>query len=152
MRVLALLAATIVSAHGVRVTVPAGWHRVAPAGPGAVTDPLTLLVVGTGGARPRMSHCLMASYDVPADGALVVIVGWTSSRDAGGLNRPGRWPLKTLTAVHRPSFECFEGRGKAADLTLRGRDYQVNVLVGDRATAMRIAQALAVARSFATTR
>ena len=152
MRLLALLAATIVSAHGVRVTVPAGWHRVAAASPGAVTDPVTLLVVGTAGARPWMSQCLESSYHVPADGAVVVIVGWTSAREAGGLNRPGRWPLKTLTSLRRPSFECFDGRGAAADLTLQGRDYQVNVMVGDRAARPLVADALAVARSFALAR
>jgi hypothetical protein len=151
-RLSALLAATIVSAHGVRVTLPTGWHRVAAASPGAVTDPHTLLVVGTPGARPRMSQCLVASYRVPARGAVVVIVGWSSARDAGGQERPGRWPLRALTAVHRPSLECFDGRGAAADLTLRGRDYQVSVMVGDRAPRSQIAEALAVARSFALAR
>jgi hypothetical protein len=51
--------------------------------------------------------------------------------------------------VRRPSFECFNGRGAAADLVLAGRAYQVNVMVGDQATPRVIEQALAVGRSFA---
>ena len=53
-----------------------------------------------------------------------------------------------LFAVHRPSFECFSGRGAVADVLLGGKPYQVNVMVGDRASKSRVAEALAVARSF----
>ena len=35
-----------------------------------------------------------------------------------GRIKPGRWPLKALTSVKRPSFECFAGRGAAAQLAL----------------------------------
>jgi hypothetical protein len=148
MRLLALIAATILSAHGVRLTVPAGWHQVRPAGRGPVTDPRTLLVAGTRGARPRPSRCLVASYRVPPDGAVVVAVRWTSLRDAGGSQRPGRWPLKALV-LRRPDLECFPGRAAGADLMLRGREYQVSVMVGDHASPRRVTEALAVARSFA---
>ncbi|MGH2935546.1 MAG: hypothetical protein ACRDL2_13675 [Gaiellaceae bacterium] len=148
MRLIALVAATILSAHGVRLTVPAGWQQVHPASPGPVTDPRTLLVAGTRGARPRPSRCLVGSYRVPPDGAVVVVVGWTSLRDAGGLQRPGRWPLKALV-FRRPDLECFPGRAAGVDLMLRGREFQVSVMVGDHASAHRMAEALAVARSFA---
>jgi hypothetical protein len=151
MRFLALLAATIVSGHGVRLTVPSGWQRLQAANPGPVTDPQTLLVVGTAGARPRASQCQIASYRVPHGGAVVVVVGW-SSLSEGGPQRPGRWPLKALTSVRRPSFECFAGRGAAAYLVLRRRGYQVNVMVGDRASRQRVQQALAVGRSFELSR
>jgi hypothetical protein len=50
--------------------------------------------------------------------------------------------------VRRPSFECFDGRGAAVELGLQGHAYQVNVLVGDRASPRRVADALRVARSF----
>jgi hypothetical protein len=43
-------------------------------------------------------------------------------------------------------FECFAGAG--ATLTLDGKAYQVNVMVGDRASKERVADALAVGRSF----
>ena len=147
MRLLAMLTATIVAAHGVRVVVPSGWMRVTAAGAGPVTDPLTLLVVGTRGVRARASQCQIAGYGVQPIGAVVVVVGWTSLAE-GGSQRPGRWPLRALISVHRPSFECFNGRGAAAYLVLRGRGYQVNVMVGDRASPARVRQALAVARSF----
>jgi transposase len=51
-------------------------------------------------------------------------------------------------AVRGPFFDCFAGRGAAADLLLAGKRYQVGVLVGDRATKARVRDALAVARSF----
>jgi len=152
MRVFAILAVLgavgvggTISANGVQVSAPAGWHRVASAGDGPVTAPRTLLVVGTAGVRPHRTHCQIAAYRVPATGAVVVVVGWKS---ANGDTGPGREALRKLRSLHRPSFECFQGRGAAATLVLRRREYQVNVLVGDRASRSRIAEALAVARSF----
>jgi hypothetical protein len=138
----------VIAAHGVRVIAPAGWHQVPSAGDGPVTDPKTLLVVGTDGVHPRTSQCQIAAYSLPADGAVVVIVGWKTATSGGGHLKPGRAPLAALRSVHRPSFECFTGRGAAAQVALGGRAYQVNVMVGNRATAQRIAGALAVARSF----
>ena len=137
-----------IRAHGVRLTVPPGWHRVAPAGDGPVTDPRTLLVVGTAGARPKPTQCEIAAYRVPARGALVVLVGWKTATSGGGHTEPGRWPLAKLTSVKRPSFECFAGRGAAASLVLRGEAYQVNVMVGNATSAQDVAEALTVARSF----
>ncbi len=60
----------------------------------------------------------------------------------------GLAPLAKLGPVSQPSFECFEGRGAVAQLGLQKHAYQVNVMVGDRATPATVAQALAVARSF----
>jgi hypothetical protein len=153
---LALLAAAqlagsgrVVAANGVRLVVPPAWQRVAPADPGPVSDPRTLLVVGTVGVRPRSSQCQIAAYRIPTDGAAVVVVRWQSVASAGGGPwTPGRAPLGKLRSVHRPSFECFSGRGAVADVLLGGHPYQVNVLVGDRASPQRVAAALAVARSF----
>ena len=51
--------------------------------------------------------------------------------------------------LKRPLFECFDGRGAVAQIVIRDRAYQVNVMVGDRATRETIADALAAARSFA---
>jgi hypothetical protein len=136
------------SAHGVRVTVPGGWHVVQPAATN-VTDPQTLLVVGTARVRPKLSsQCPIAAYRVPARGAVVVVVGWKNASLAGGLPRGGRAPLNKLVAVTRPSFDCYSGRGTAANVGLRGRTYQVNVMVGDRASKQAVSSALAVARSF----
>ena len=114
-----------------------------------MTDPQTLLVVGTAGVRPQASNCGIAAYRLPPAGAVVVVVGWKSVATAGGGPwEPGRAPLKNLLAVHRPSFDCFSGRGTAATVLLAGKPYQVNVMVGDRASKRRVAEALAVARSF----
>ena len=139
----------VISSHGVRVTVPEGWQALRPASGGPVTDPRALLVVGTAGVRAKASRCPIAAYRIPAEAAVVVVVGWTSIAAAGGVAAtPGRAPLEELVAVRRPSFECFAGRGAAADVVLGGNPYQVNVLVGDRASERRMGQALAVARSF----
>jgi hypothetical protein len=137
-----------VRAHGVALTVPAGWHRVVSASDGRVTDPRTSLVVGTDGVVAKSTQCQIAAYRVPARGAVVVIVGWKTATSGGGHMRPGRWPLKAMTSMRRPSFECFAGRGAVASLTLGGKAYQVNVMVGDSASPQRIAAALAIGRSF----
>jgi hypothetical protein len=140
------------AAHGVRVTVPAGWARLRPAGDGRVTDPRTLLVVGTRGVGPKPSRCQVAAYRIPPGGAVVVILGWRSVRSGGaGAAAPGRGPLGRLTHVRRPSFECFDGRGAAASVVLDRTAFQVNVLVGDRASRRVVEDALAVGRSFALT-
>ncbi len=94
-----------IRAHGVALTVPAGWHRVPAAGDGSVTDPRTRLVVGTAGAMPRPTQCQIAAYRVPSHGAVVVAVGWKSATSGGGRTKPGRWLLKKLSSVSRPSFE-----------------------------------------------
>jgi|GEM_PF-1558329 len=139
----------VVAARGVMLTVPLGWSRVQTASDGPVTDPRTLLVVGTAGVRAKGTQCQIAAYRVPADGAVVVVLGWRSLKYSGAENaRPGYAPLEKLVAVRRPSFECFGGRGAAADVVIRRIAYQVNVMVGDRASKLRVAQALAVGRSF----
>jgi hypothetical protein len=143
----------VVSGHGVKLTVPASWMRVRAASDGAVVDPKTLFVVGTSGVAPKASQCQIAAYRIPPTGAVVVVVGWRSLRNSGASGADeGRGPLTRLVRVRRPSFECFNGRGAAADLVLAGTAYQVNVMVGNRATSQVIKQALAVGRSFALAR
>jgi len=142
----------VVSAGGVQLRIPTGWHRVHAASDAPVTDPRTLLVVGTGGVHAQASRCQIGGkYHVPGQAAVVVVVGWISSSAGGGPGHQGRAALDHLTSVRRPIFECYPGRGAAAQVRLDGRDYQVNVMVGDRASQRRISEALAVARSFNVT-
>ena len=139
----------VIAGHGVRVRLPQDWKHVQAASPGPVTDPSTLLVVGSPGTQPRASECQIAAYRIPSDGAVVVIVGWKNIKLSGAQSQTaGRWPLRHLIRVERPSFECFSGRGASTALVLEGKAYQVNVLVGDGATRERVSEALAVARSF----
>jgi hypothetical protein len=140
--------ARVISSHGVRVVVPSGWQRVQPAGDGNVVDPRAVLVVGTADVKPRSSQCQIAAYRVQPAGAVVVVVRWKTLTSGGGDGETGRGPLRKLLRVTRPSFECFAARGAAADLGLGRHAYQVNVLVGDRASKQRVAEALRVARSF----
>src|SRR5919199_878409 len=143
----------IIAASGVRLVVPSGWRRVQAASAGNITDPVTVLVVGTAGVGPRPSQCQIAAYRLPPTGAVVVTVRWKTVASAGGGPWTlGRAPLLKLRSVHRPSFECFSGRGAVADVLLGGHPYQVNVMVGDRASNERVATALAVPRSVPLTR
>lgn len=128
--------------HGVHLTVPPGWERIQPASDGPVTDPRTLLVVGTAGVHAYAARCQIAAYRVPASGAVVVVVGWKNAALSSSTAT-----RVVLTRVQRPIFECFPGRGAAADVLLGGREYQVNVMVGDRAPKRLVEQALAVGRS-----
>jgi len=144
----ALVASTAVAATGdvarawgIQLDLPDGWSKVAPA-PETRTDPRTLLVIGTDGVRATQSDCQVSSYRVPADGAAVVVVGWRKSL---GVSFP---PLSAMK-VRRGTFDCFAGRGGFARVTRGDRDFQVNVLVGDRATNATVEDALDAARSIA---
>lgn len=141
-----------ISAGGVRVVAPSTWHRVPAAGDGNVVDPKTLLVVGTSGVRPHASRCQIGAYSIPPGGAAIVVVGWRTATSGGGRMAPGRAPLERLRLLRHASIECFGGWGAGVDVVLGGRMYQVNVMAGARAGSARIAEALAVARSFALSR
>jgi hypothetical protein len=131
-----------VRAGGVQLSLPGGWAKVVPARD-RVDEPKTLLVVGTDGSRAIESDCQVSSYRVPADGAVVVVIGWHDSVGSGTF-----LPLSGMK-LRRGTFECFAGRGGVARVTRRDRDFQVNVMVGDKADAATIADALETARSFA---
>jgi hypothetical protein len=102
-----------------------------------------VIVIGTNGVRAIDSDCQVSSYRVPSDGAVVVVIGW---RDPTGAS-----PYLPLSGMklRRGTFECFADRGAVAQVTRRGVDYQVNVMVGDRASAATIDDALTAARSIA---
>jgi hypothetical protein len=135
-----------IDGNGVSLHVPADWVRVLRADAGSLADPHTYLVAGTQGVRPIETDCLASSYRVPADGAAVVVIGWRrklSTHYVGG--------RENLFAreLERGYFDCFAGRGVAAQIDLDGRTYQVNVLLGDRADRATMLDALAAARSLA---
>jgi hypothetical protein len=136
------LSAEVARGGSVELSIPVGWEKVTPAKERAV-DPETLLVIGTDGVRAIESECQVSSYRVPATGAVVVVIGW---RDSG--DRAGILPLSEMK-LRRGTFECFAGRGAVAQVTRRSRDFQVNVMVGDRAEPETIADALEAARTFA---
>jgi len=128
---------------GVLLSVPNGWSRVLPVRDDRDADPRTLLVVGTEGVRLIETDCQVSSYRVPPDGAAVVVIGWRES--VGGTSL---FPLTALK-LRRGTFDCFAGRGAVARVTRRDRDFQISVMVGERADAATIADAFEAARSFA---
>jgi hypothetical protein len=127
---------------GVELGLPAGWAKVAPHRAPAGAEPQTLLVIGTEGVRAVESECLVSSYRVPSNGAVVVVIGWRDSVGTSIL------PFSAMK-LRRGTFECFAGRGAVAQVARRNRDFQVNVMVGDRANADTVEAALEAARSFA---
>jgi hypothetical protein len=96
--------------------------------------------------KAKRTQCQIGTYRVPPTGAVVAVVAWKGTN--GDKRPPSRKPLDQLKAVTPAFFECFSGRGAAAALVLGRRRYQVNVMVGDSASKQRIADALAVGRSF----
>jgi len=141
----AAAAADVVTVRGggVELVLPDGWSRIQPADQTVADDPRTVIVIGTNGVRAIESDCQVSSYRVPTDGAVVVVIGW---REATGAS-----PYLPLSGMklRRGTFECFAGRGAVAQVTRRGVDYQVNVMVGDRASAPTIDDAFTAARSIA---
>jgi hypothetical protein len=105
-----------------------------------------VLVIGTDGVRAIDTDCQVSSYHVPADGAVVVVIGWHDPIGASQF-----LPLSGLK-LRRGTFQCFPDRGAVAQVTRRGLDYQVNVMVGDRASAETIDAALDAARSISARR
>jgi hypothetical protein len=126
---------------GVQLTLPDGWAKVVSRDT-RVDDPRTLLVVGTDGVKAVDSNCQVSAYRVPADGAVVVVIGW---RDSVG--ETNILPLSTRK-LRRGTFDCFAGRGAVGRVTRRDRDFQLNVMVGDRASAATIDAAFDAVKSF----
>ena len=131
---------------GIELVLPDGWSRVQPVRQAPTDDPRTVLVIGTDGVRAIDTDCQVSSYHVPADGAVVVVIGW---HDPIGASQ-----FLTLSGLklRRGTFQCFPDRGAVAQVTRRGLDYQVNVMVGDRASAETIDAALDAARSISARR
>jgi hypothetical protein len=132
-------------AGAVAVRATDEWSRV-PLTATDDSDPRTVLVIGTRGVAPMDSECQVAAYRIPVDGAAVVVLRWRGAAP-DGLPRD-RSELQAMR-LKRPLFECFDGRGAVAQIVIKNHAYQVNVLVGDRATRDTASDALAIARSFA---
>src|SRR5205823_5970391 len=91
---------THVAANGVRLTLPPGWSRIPAANDAPITDPRTRIVAGTRGVYAIHSRCSeIASYHLPATGAVVVVVGWGRGGPGGG-PRPGH--VRAARADLRP--------------------------------------------------
>ena len=114
---------------GVELDLPDGWARIQPAEQSPDADPRTVLVLGTDGVRAIDNDCQVSAYRVPSEGAVVVVVGWRESTGVSSFLTLSEMKLR------RGTFECFADRGAVAQVTRRGLDYQVNVMVGDRASA-----------------
>ncbi len=135
----------LVESDGVSLRLPPGWTNAQITRPPANADAETLIVVGSEGLRVQKTPCLVASYRVPEDGAAVVVIARRGSASAAVPRDRSEFQALKL---QREYLACFDGRAAVAQIALNGRTFQVNVLVGDRAGAHVVLQALAVARSF----
>jgi hypothetical protein len=134
-------AGDVARAGGVQLSLPDGWSKVVSRDTSA-DDPRTLLVIGTDGVKAVDSSCQVSSYRVPSDGAVIVVIGWRDS--IGGTSL---LPLSAMK-LRRGTFDCFAGRGAVGRLTRRDRDFQLNVMVGDRATQATVDAAFDAVKSF----
>jgi hypothetical protein len=134
-----------VEADGVSVRLPPGWSEAQVARASATAEAETVLVVGTEALRPQKTPCLVASYRIPEDGAAVIVI---ARRGAASAAVPRDRSEFQALKLQREYLACFDGRAAVAQIALKNRTFQVNVLVGDRAGAHVVLQALAVARSF----
>lgn len=138
----------LLEADGVSLRLPPAWSEVQPAKLPVTPDAETLLVAGTDGVKAQKTPCLVASYRIPDDGAAVVVI--VRAGVASAAVPRDREELQVLK-LQREYLACFDGRAAVAQIALRGRAYQVNVMIGDRASAFTVLQALTVARSFGLT-
>ena len=137
----AVAAGDVARAGGVQLTLPDGWAKVVSRDT-RVDDPRTLLVIGTDGVKAVDSDCQVSAYRVPADGAVIVVIGWHDS-----IGETNILPLSTMK-LRRGTFDCFAGRGGVGRVTRRDRDFQLNLMVGDRASAATIDAAFDAVKSF----
>jgi hypothetical protein len=132
---------------GVTVALPSGWHSTT-AIQGAVTNPLTRLVVSSGpiGPNPK-SSCQVAAYTFPKTAVAIVVVEWTKpiAGTARGTEppRPRRFTAANLP-LRRANIECFEGSGGSIQFSGRHHTFAAYVLLGTKAQAQLASRARAV--------
>jgi hypothetical protein len=145
--VLALLAGPPrAGSAGVTVALPPGWHSTQPI-QGAVTNPLTRLVVSSGPIRAGASSCQVAHYVFPKSAVAIVLVEWT--KPIAGTARGTEPPLpRHVTAANLPlhpdGIECFAGRGGSIEFSARRHTFAAYVLLGTKAPTRLAARARAV--------
>jgi len=133
-----------VTASGVSVRVPPDWIRISLGRQSGA--PRRILVVGTAGVRPVLTaRCRLAAYRIPIGGAAVVITAqWAKGRPGGVENGIALRRLR----LGLGRLRCYSQLGGFVTLHLGTRRFQVAVMVDRRAGIGRIADAIAVARSF----
>jgi len=139
-----------VGGAGVTIALPPGWHSGRPV-QGAVTNPLTRLVVASGPIRPRLTgrcEAQVADYSVPVTAVAIVVVEWTKPiggmRIGVGSRRPRHFTAANLAIRPPPAIECWPGPGGSAEWAERGRSFAAYVLLGRRAPVRLAGQARTV--------
>ncbi len=117
---LAVAAPPRAGSAGVTVALPPGWHSTKP-DQGAITNPLTRLVVSSGPIRPRLTgrcHTQVADYTFPPNAVAIVVVEWT--KPIGGMKigtgpkRPRRFTAANLPIHQPPDRRVLPGPGGSA--------------------------------------
>jgi hypothetical protein len=118
------------SSRGLTLEVPSGWS-VGPPDHSAVSDPVVRAVLSSRPVESRRSRCQIASYAVPADAVVLVVVEWRES-GARLRTRPQRFDARALRLA-RGAVECHAGRGGGTQFVESGRAFGAYLLLGDRA-------------------
>lgn len=128
------LATATHSAAGITVALPPGWRAVAPHQPAQITDPLSQLVIASGpGVTVAPTGCQVASYDVPDEVAVVVLLEWRELHQDGRI--PGGPAARVgFPLLAPPAVVCFDGRGGTTQFRDAGRTFGVYLMLGDAAT------------------
>ena len=124
---------------GVTVALPAGWHSTRGL-QGAITNPLTRVVVSSGPIGPKLSGACtsqIADYTFPATAVAIVVVEWTvplgRMKIGSGPRRPRRFTAANLRIHRPPAIECFDGPGGGAEFAQGGRSLAAYALLGRKA-------------------
>jgi hypothetical protein len=85
-------------AEGVALDLPTGWRTARPYQPPQIPDPLVRLAVASTPVRVAARGCHVASYRIPARGAMVVVLEWRHRelQPRGPLRRPADVRLADL--------------------------------------------------------
>jgi hypothetical protein len=132
---------------GVRVALPAGWHSTPPV-QGAVTNPLTRIVVASGPIRDNpTSSCQVAAYAFPKTAVAIVVVEWT--KPIAGTARGDEPPRpRHFTAANlrlrAHNIECFAGPGGSIEFSARHHTFAAYLMLGTRAPSRLAVAARAV--------
>jgi hypothetical protein len=132
---------------GVTVALPRGWHAVAQAwlGDGAVTDPVTRVVVASAPIRWTDTGCQIASYSFSDSAVAIVIVEWRGRWPGTHYApRPRRFTATNLPVRRAPTFECFDGGGGSIQFADHERHFMASILLGREAPTGLAARARAV--------
>jgi hypothetical protein len=118
---------------GVTLMLPSGWVSNAAAD-GAISDPVTRIVVSSGPLPHRRTACPIANYGPADDQVALVVVEWAPAADVALGERPEQFTAANLPA-EPGGIVCFAGAGGTVQFAEAGRNLGAYLLLGRQAPA-----------------